>query len=96
MYSTTIAKVIREFCKQEKINKFITRDIRRTFKTLAGKAGISKELRDRLQNHALQDISSKHYDRYSYIKEKQQGMKVWNDYLELILKPDKKVTRIRA
>jgi len=96
MYSTTIEKVIREGCKQEKINKFITKDIRRTFKTLAGKAGISKELRDRLQNHALRDVSSKHYDRYSYIKEKRQGMKVWNDYLELILKPDKKVTHIRA
>jgi len=95
MYSTTIAKVIRDFCKQEKINKFITRDIRRTFKTLAGKAGISKELRDRLQNHALRDVSSKHYDRYSYIKEKRQGMKVWNDYLELIINPDEKVTHIK-
>jgi hypothetical protein len=30
------------------------RNLRRTFKTLAGKAGVSKEIRDRLQNHALQ------------------------------------------
>ncbi len=36
------------------------RDLRRTFKTLAGKAGVSKEIRDRLQNHALQDVSSRH------------------------------------
>ncbi|HET9159858.1 MAG TPA: integrase family protein, partial [Caulobacteraceae bacterium] len=39
------------------------RDLRRTWKTLAGKAGVSKEIRDRLQNHTLQDVSSKSYDR---------------------------------
>jgi integrase len=43
---------------------FIARDIRRTCKTLMGEAGIAKDLRDRIQNHALQDVSSKHYDRY--------------------------------
>jgi len=68
--------------------------IRRTVKTLMGKAGIDKQLRDRIQNHALQDVSSRHYDRYDYLAEKRQGMKVWNDYLELIINPDKKVTRI--
>jgi len=94
MYNSTASRIIGEFCKQKKINKFIARDIRRTFKTLAGKAGISKELRDRLQNHALKDVSTKHYDRYDYLTEKQQGMKVWNDFLELIIYPDKKVTRL--
>jgi len=84
--NSTMAKAIRKFYKQKKINKFIARDIRRTFKTLAGKAGISKELRDRLQNHALKDVSSIHYDRYDYLTEKRQGMKVWNDYLDLILR----------
>ena len=39
------------------------RDLRRTWKTLAGKAGVSKEIRDRIQNHALHDASSKSYDR---------------------------------
>ena len=37
------------------------RDLRRTWKTLAGKAGVSKEIRDRIQNHTLQDVSSKSY-----------------------------------
>ena len=31
---------------------FTARDLRRTWKTLAGDAGIPKEMRDRLQNHA--------------------------------------------
>ena len=84
--NSTMAKAIRKFYKQKKINKFIARDLRRTFKTLAGKAGVSKELRDRIQNHALKDVSTKHYDRYDYLTEKRDGLKVWNDYLELILR----------
>ena len=49
------------------IPPFISRDCRRTFKTLAGDAGLSKEIRDRLQNHAkMSDISAKHYDRFDY------------------------------
>jgi len=50
-------------CKQTALNHFTPRDLRTTFKTLAGKSGLSKEIRDRLQNHALTDVSSKHYDR---------------------------------
>jgi len=93
--STTIAKHIRDYlADQEKVEKFIPRDIRRTVKTLMGKAGIDKAIRDRVQNHSLQDVSSKHYDRYDYLPEKRQALKVWNDYLELILNPDKKVSHI--
>jgi len=88
----TIAKIIREYCNgHKKVTKFIPRDIRRTVKTLMGKAGIDKVIRDRLQNHALQDVSSKHYDRYDYLPEKRQAVKVWNDCLELILNSDNKV-----
>lgn len=61
------------------------RDLRRTWKTLAGQAGVTKEIRDRLQNHALQDVSSKSYDRYSYLAEKRQGMAIWNGYVQSLL-----------
>ena len=57
------------------------RDLRRTFKTLAGKAGVSKEIRDRLQNHALQDVSSKHYDRWTYMPEKRAAMAKWDKFV---------------
>lgn len=50
------------------------RDLRRTWKTLAGKAGIAKEIRDRIQNHSLQDVSSKNYDRWTYMPEKRAAM----------------------
>lgn len=61
------------------------RDLRRTFKTLAGKAGVSKDIRDRLQNHALQDVSSKHYDRWNYIVEKRAGMAKWDKFVRAML-----------
>jgi len=43
-------------------------------KTIMGRLGVSKEIRDRLQNHALSDVSSRHYDRYDYLVEKKQGL----------------------
>jgi integrase len=63
------------------------RDLRRTFKTLAGKAGVSKEIRDRLQNHALQDVSSKNYDRWNYMPEKRAGMEKWDAFVRALLTP---------
>jgi len=61
------------------------RDLRRTWKTLAGKAGVSKEIRDRLQNHTLQDVSSKSYDRWNYMPEKRAGMKKWDKFVTTLL-----------
>lgn len=42
-----------------------------------GELGIAKDLRDRLQNHALNDVSSKHYDRYEYLPEKRRALELW-------------------
>jgi len=61
------------------------RDLRRTWKTLAGKAGVPKEIRDRIQNHTLQDVSSKSYDRWNYMPEKRAGMKRWERFVSALL-----------
>lgn len=61
------------------------RDLRRTWKTLAGKAGVPKEIRDRIQNHALQDVSSKSYDRWNYMPEKRAGMARWDKFARSLL-----------
>ena len=60
---------------------FIPRDLRRTCKTLMGELGISIALRDRLQKHALNDVSSKHYDRYEYLSEKRHALELWETKL---------------
>lgn len=71
---------------QGKFPHCTNRDMRRTFKTLAGKAGLTKEIRDRLQNHTLQDVSSQSYDRYNYISEKREAMDVWDTFVRQMIK----------
>lgn len=61
------------------------RDLRRTGKTLAGKAGVMKEIRDRIRNHALHDVSSKNYDRWNYMPGKRGGMKKWYIFITALL-----------
>ncbi|GLT20117.1 integrase [Vibrio zhanjiangensis] len=63
------------------VRPFVARDIRRTCKTLMGELGIGKDIRDRLQNHALNDVSSKHYDRYEYLPEKRIALEAWENKL---------------
>ena len=95
--SSSIGHWIRDFTESRKdIRHFTARDIRRTIKTEMGKAGLDKEIRDRLQNHALNDVSSKHYDRYDYLIEKREALEVWHNYLELIINPKKNVTQFRS
>lgn len=72
-------------CQQVEMKHFTPRDLRTTFKTLAGKAGINKDIRDRIQNHAFTDVSSKHYDQYDYLSEKRHAMTIWDDYLNRII-----------
>lgn len=82
MRDHTLRVVVGRFCAQEGVAHFCPRDLRRTWKTLAGGAGISKENRDRLQNHAQGDVSSKHYDRYDYLPEKRAAMLAWGKWFE--------------
>jgi integrase len=95
----TISKVIAQFCETIDTNghkiegqagakpftKFTPRDLRRTCKTRMGEIGILKRIRDRLHNHALQDVSSKHLDRYDYLAEKRQAMQTWGGYLQAVI-----------
>jgi integrase len=82
---SSFVHVIYRFLDETKMPMFTARDLRRTWKTLAGAAGISKEMRDRLQNHTRGDVSSRHYDRYSYWIEKQSAMEKWAAFMDLII-----------
>lgn len=78
-------KIVHIYIEETGALPFVPRDLRRTWKTLSGRAGLSKEIRDRLQNHTKGDVSSKHYDRYNYLAEKRAGMKAWEKFLEGVL-----------
>jgi integrase len=67
------------------VPKFTAKDMRRTFKTIGASAGISKADLDRLQNHSRRDVSSVHYNKWSYMPEKRAAMSKWAAHLDLIL-----------
>jgi len=76
--------------KRKPFTKFSPRDLRRTWKTLAGSIGLSIEIRNRIQGHAFSDIGSKSYDRYTYLDEKKKGMQIWTDWLSATVEPKDK------
>ena len=65
--------------------RFTPRDIRRTIKTRLSEIGVLKEIRDRVQNHALHDVASKHYDRFDYLADKRAALEGWEWELRRIL-----------
>ncbi|KGA40733.1 tyrosine-type recombinase/integrase [Pectobacterium odoriferum] len=81
LLSAEFSKQLRKFCAKTEFSAFTPRDIRRTFKTLAGDMGISSELRDIVQNHKRPGVSRKHYDRYDYLKEKREVIALWEGKL---------------
>jgi len=81
----TLTHAVRGFVKASGMTSFSPRDIRRTFKTIAGSMGLSLELRNRLQGHAMTDVGSVHYDRYDYLAEKRDAMQVWAEGLADII-----------
>ena len=81
-----LTNAVRKFVRASSMDSFSPRDIRRTFKTVAGSLGISLELRNRLQGHALTDVGSVHYDRYGYLSEKRIAMQAWIDGLSEIVR----------
>ena len=81
MPTTSLSQAIKRYREKEDIEEFVPKDFRRTCKTKMGELGISKDIRDKLHNHAQNDVSTKHYDRYDYMKEKRQALKVWETWL---------------
>lgn len=81
----TARQLLRYYVEKAGVRPFTPRDLRRTWKTLAGKAGLSREVRDALQNHARSDVASRHYDRYDGLPEKRAGVALWGRWLSVEL-----------
>lgn len=75
--ATAMGHACRHAAQRLDIPPFAARDLRRTWKTLAGEVGLGLEIRNRIQGHALQDVGSRHYDRHSYLPEKRAAMEQW-------------------
>lgn len=89
-----LLKKVGKFHPELALEHFVPRDIRRTVKTFMGKAKISQEMKNRLQNHALTDVSSKHYDRYDYWDQKKEASAIWEDWLiKNVVEPSTKLPK---
>lgn len=77
----SVSRAVARLCEESGIESFTPRDLRRTCKTRMGELGLSKDIRDRLHNHALTDVSSKHYDRFDYFEQKRKAVEAWDDWL---------------
>lgn len=78
VHNQTIMRIFMRYQAAAGGEWFTTRDLRRTWKTLAGEAGVSKVSRVLVQNHARHDVSSRHYDRYEYFREKLEAVQMWD------------------
>lgn len=61
---------------------FTPRDLRRTWKSRAGEAGIDRFTRDLIQQHARGDTGSKHYDHTDYMPQMRGAMAKWQVWLD--------------
>jgi integrase len=61
---------------------FQPRDLRRTWKSRAGDAGIDRFTRDLIQQHAKSDTGSRHYDHADYLPKMRAAMKVWEKWID--------------
>jgi integrase len=86
----SLGHAVRRFIEASGMPTFSPRDLRRTFKTIAGSFGLPLEIRNRLQGHGMTDVGSVHYDRYGYLAEKRAAILVWTKALRRLLKGHKK------
>lgn len=82
----TVLGALKKYCAKWKLDHTSPRDLRRTWKTLAGEAGLTKQERDWLQNHTEGDVSSRHYDRWQYMPEKRTAVVKWQAWVDAQLK----------
>lgn len=61
---------------------FQPRDLRRTWKSRAGDAGIDRFTRDLIQQHAKNDTGSSVYDHTDYLPKMRAAMKTWEKWID--------------
>lgn len=64
-----------------KIDRFTPHDLRRTVETGMARLGVTKEVRDRVLNHADTSIGGTHYNRHDYAAEKREALERWTQHV---------------
>lgn len=71
--------------KDDTIERFQPRDLRRTWKSRTHDAGIDRFTRDLIQQHAKNDTGTKNYDRADYLPQMREAMNKWDAWLDAVL-----------
>lgn len=81
-----VNKALRRWQKKTGAARFQTRDLRRTWKSRAGDAGVDRFTRDLIQQHAqAEDTGSRVYDHTDYMPHMRAAMKTWGEWLAGVL-----------
>ena len=68
-----------------KIDHFTPHDLRRTATSMMTDLEIAEFDVSKVLNHTVQSVTNKHYNHYSYDKEKQKALRIWERKLTTIL-----------
>jgi Phage integrase family len=58
-------------------SSFCFGDLRRTIETILSEHGVTEQLCAHLQSHGLTGVQIRHYNKYSYLKEKREILEMW-------------------
>jgi integrase len=75
---------------REQIERFQTKRIRSGIETLLASAGVSRDVRGRLQSHGVAGVQAHHYDGHDYVAEKRQALEI---LYKLLQKSERTVSR---
>lgn len=84
----SVSKLVSSISKAEAeqgVQPYTWRDVRRTCETMLAALGVSKDTRGQLQSHGLGGVQARHYDKYSYMPEKQATLKAWNAKIDALV-----------
>jgi integrase len=81
MAHQAVNRAISRWLQTVDVPHFTSRDLRRTWKSRAADAGVDRFTRDLIQQHAMGDTGSRHYDRADYGKQMADAMEKWDSWL---------------
>lgn len=67
----------------DSIKNFQAKRLRSGVETLLSSAGVSQEIRGRLQSHGISGVQARHYDGHDYLQEKRAALETLHALLEL-------------
>lgn len=83
--SKVVQRISNHLTAEHGIPTFRAGDLRRTCETLLASIAVPKEIRAQLLSHGRSTgVQAKHYDRYSYLPEKQAALEQWAVFLQNI------------